>query len=109
MPDCVFCKIVAGEIPADKTYEDDTTMAFLDVHPKGPGHTLLIPKAHYRWFEEMPDDLYAHVFKVAKELAIKMKQEGADHVQMAIVGKDVPHVHVHLIPRMTGQRAAGDL
>ncbi len=108
MNDCIFCKIVSGEIPSTKTYEDDTVVAFLDIHPKGPGHAVLIPKAHYRWFEEMPDELSDHVFRVAKQIAKKMKVEtGADHVQLGIVGKDVPHVHLHLIPRQLGERAAG--
>ena len=109
MDTCIFCKIGRGEIPANKIYEDDKAVAFLDIHPKGPGHALVIPKEHYRWFEEMPDELYTHVFKVVKELALKMKADGADHVQVGIVGKDVPHVHVHLIPRTPGQRAAGEL
>jgi histidine triad (HIT) family protein len=108
MPDCIFCKIVKGELPATKTFEDEMVIAFLDIHPKGPGHTMLIPKVHYRWFEEMPDDLSDHLFRVAKQIAKNMKKEtGADHVQLGIVGKDVPHVHIHLIPRQVGERAAG--
>jgi len=109
MKDCVFCKIVAGEIPSDTVYEDDMTLAFLDIHPKGPGHTLVIPKQHYRWFEEMDDTAYESVFRAAKKIAIDMKAKGADHVQLGIVGKDVPHVHVHLIPRAAGQQAASNL
>lgn len=109
MEDCIFCKIVAGQIPGSKVYEDDEVLAFLDIHPKGPGHTLLIPKAHYRWFEQMPDELYDKVFRAAKKLSLDMKERGADHVQLSIVGKDVPHAHVHLIPREAGQRAASDL
>lgn len=108
MTDCIFCKIVSGEIPAQKTYEDEKVLAFLDIHPKGPGHTLLISKEHYRWFEEMPDELSNHIFRVAKTIAKEMKAStGADHVQLGIVGKDVPHVHIHLIPRQVGERAAG--
>lgn len=108
MEDCIFCKIVRGEIPATKTYEDDLSVAFLDIHPKGPGHTMLIPKTHYRWFEEMPDDLSDHLFRVAKKIAKDMKRDAnIEHVQLGIVGKDVPHVHIHLIPRQAGERAAG--
>jgi histidine triad (HIT) family protein len=109
MDDCIFCKIVRGEVPSSKVYEDEMTLAFLDIHPKGPGHTILIPKEHYRWFEEMHDDLYDHVFRAAKKLSVEMKQKGADHVQLGIVGKDVPHVHIHLIPRAEGQQAASNL
>lgn len=108
MENCIFCKIASGEIPAQKTYEDEVSVAFLDIHPKAPGHTLLIPKVHYRWFEEMPDDLSDHLFRVAKKIAKEMKEKtGADHVQLGIVGKDVPHVHIHLIPRQLGERAVG--
>ena len=100
MDDCIFCKIVAGEIPAHKTFENSEFIAFPDIHPKAPGHTLLIPKVHYQWFDELPDELYAKLFENAKMLARELKQKnGADYVHLSIVGKDVPHVHVHLIPR----------
>lgn len=100
MNDCIFCKIVRGEIPADKTYEDDRFVAFLDIHPVSPGHTLLIPKEHHQWFYELPDDLYGELFALAKRLSSKLKeQQGADYIKLGIVGVDVPHVHIHLIPR----------
>lgn len=100
MDDCIFCKIVRGEIPAQKTFEDDEFIAFPDIHPKAPGHTLLIPKAHYQWFTDLPDELYTKLFDNAKLLARELKrQNGADYVHLSIVGKDVPHVHVHLIPQ----------
>ncbi len=100
MTDCIFCKIAKGEIPSTKVYEDDTSFAFLDIHPKVPGHTLLIPKAHYTWFEELPDDLSDKLFRVAKQLAKDMKKDPKiGYVQVSIVGKDVPHTHVHLLPR----------
>lgn len=100
MENCIFCKIVAGEIPAQKTYEDASSIAFLDIHPKGPKHTLLIPKTHYQWFEEMPDEVSDPLFRAAKKISQDLKKEmGADYVKLSIVGTDVPHVHVHLIPR----------
>lgn len=100
MENCIFCKIVAGEIPADKVYEDEKVVAFLDIHPKAPGHTLLIPKAHYQWFEELPDEESDHLFRIAKRIAHDLKQkDGTDYVHLSIVGKDVPHAHIHLIPR----------
>ncbi len=99
MENCIFCKIVAGEIPAQKTFEDDEFIAFLDIHPNAPGHTLLIPKAHHQWFQDLPDDLSDNLFRRAKMLAQKLKSEySADYIHLSIVGKDVPHVHVHLIP-----------
>lgn len=100
MENCIFCKIARSEIPSQKVYEDEQSLAFLDIHPKAPGHTLLIPKAHYQWFDELPDDLSDHLFRVAKQLAKKQKESSdTDYVHLSIVGKDVPHVHIHLIPR----------
>lgn len=75
-------------------------IAFLDIHPKGPQHTLLIPKEHYSWFYDMPDELSDHLFRTAKKLALNLKKETAtDYVKLSLDGKDVPHVHVHLIPQ----------
>ncbi len=101
MENCIFCKIVAGELPSTKVYEDDTVVAFLNINPRGPEHTLVIPKAHYRWFYDMPDELLSQLMLVTKKIATELKEKtGSDFVQLSIVGKDVPHVHVHLVPRM---------
>lgn len=97
---CIFCKIVKGEIPSTTTYEDEDFIAFLDIHPKGPGHTLLVPKTHYTWFLDLPDDLSDKFFRTARTIANELKKEtGADYVHLAILGKDVPHAHIHLIPK----------
>ena len=99
MENCIFCKIASGEITADKVYEDDKVVAFLDIHPKAPGHTLLIPKEHYQWFYELPDDLSDHLFRIAKKIARDLKEKHqANLVRLSIVGDEVPHTHVHLIP-----------
>lgn len=99
MDNCIFCKIARKEIPTQAVYEDEEVIAFPDINPKAPGHTLLIPKAHHQWFWELPDDISDHLFRVAKKLAAKLKDDhGADLVRLSIVGTDVPHVHVHLIP-----------
>lgn len=111
MENCIFCKIVSGEIPPGqgKVFEDATTLAFLDIHPKAPGHTLLIPKEHYPWFEELPDDLSDHLFRIAKQLAKQQKQEAdIEYVHLSIVGRDVPHVHIHLMPRRKGDILPAD-
>ena len=101
MENCIFCKIIAGEIPAKKTFEDENAIAVLDIHPKAKGHTLLIPKEHHEWFQDMPDSVSDVLFRTAKKLARQLKSEyGADYIHLSIVGRDVPHVHVHLIPRM---------
>jgi len=101
MENCIFCKISRGEIPAEKNYEDEHFVGFLDIHPRAKGHTLLIPKEHYQWVFDLPEELYADLFKTAKKLVPELKKTyGADYVQLGIVGKDVPHAHVHLIPRL---------
>lgn len=100
MENCIFCKIAKGEIPAQKTFEDESFVAFLDVHPKTTGHTLLIPKKHYQWFIDLPDTLYDDLFRTTKTLAKNLKREyAADYIKVSIVGTDVPHTHVHLIPQ----------
>lgn len=110
MPDCIFCKIANKEISTEKVvYEDEKTIAFLDVHPQAPGHTLLIPKVHYQWFDELPDEVSDSLFRAAKHIAREMKKDPKiGHVQLSIVGKDVPHVHIHLIPRI-GMEGAVEL
>lgn len=101
MENCIFCKIVAGDIPSHKVYEDDKVLAFLDIHPTHLGHTLIVPKAHYIWIQDTPDDVLTYSFLKAKNLMVKMKEKlGVDYVQVSIVGKDVPHFHIHLMPRM---------
>jgi histidine triad (HIT) family protein len=100
MDDCVFCKIVRSELPADLTFENEYVVAFPDIHPLAPGHTLLIPREHRTWFYEVPEDIANELFKAAQELAIKLKSEySADYIELKIIGIDVPHTHIHLIPR----------
>jgi histidine triad (HIT) family protein len=105
MENCIFCKIVKGEIPATKVYEDDNTIAFLDVNPKAPGHTLLVPKAHYQWFQEIPNEVSDPLFRAMKVVAKQIKEKNnADFVRVGIVGTDVPHVHIHLIPQHLAEK-----
>ncbi len=105
MENCIFCKIVKGEISAQKTFENDEFIAFLDIHPKAPGHTLLVPKAHHQWFLDLPEGLYQKMFATVRDLSLTLKEErGADYIQVGIVGKDVPHTHVHLIPRKMSEK-----
>lgn len=99
MDNCIFCKIVKGEIPSNKVYEDDEFLAFLDIHPKSPGHTLLIPKAHYPWFIDLPEELSSKLFRNAQNISKELKEKyQADYIRLGIVGTDVPHTHIHLIP-----------
>lgn len=100
---CVFCKIASKEIASNVVYEDETTIAFLDIHPKAAGHTLLIPKEHHKWFIDMPDALSDELFRSAKKVANQLKEEyKGDFVRLGIVGTDIPHVHIHLIPQKLG-------
>lgn len=100
MDDCIFCKIADGDIPATKVYEDEHIVAFLDIHPVHPGHTLVIPKDHYQWMTDAPQDVLHMVYDRSQELMRGIQKAlGADFVTLSVVGVDVPHFHVHLIPR----------
>jgi histidine triad (HIT) family protein len=105
MAECVFCKIVAGEIPCTKVFEDGLCIAFLDIGPISPGHTLLIPKAHYETIHQMPADEAAHLARHIPLLAAAVQKavraEGINVLQNngLCSGQEVFHVHVHLIPR----------
>lgn len=99
MEDSVFTKIIKGEIPAHKVYEDERTLAFLDIHPVQPGHTLVIPKAQIEFIWDLPDDLYQAVMMTSKKVALQLREVmQVQYVHARIVGVDVPHAHVQLIP-----------
>lgn len=101
MEDTVFEKIIRGELPAYKICENTFSLAFLDIYPKEKGHVLLVPKTHYVWMQDVPDELIEKLFVQAKTLMRSMKQALlCDFVEVSVVGKDVPHFHIHLIPRM---------
>lgn len=100
MENCIFCKIIKGEIPSAKVYEDKKILAFLDINPVNFGHTLVIPKEHYQMLIDTPDDLVAYIFVKVKHLMDNIKKAmKADFVVVSIVGIDVPHFHIHLVPR----------
>jgi len=97
---CIFCKIVKKEIQADGVYEDENFLSFLDIQPVSDGHILVIPKKHVIWMQEADDCTIAEIFKLSKKLMRAIKNGlGCDYVQVSVVGKDVPHFHIHLIPR----------
>jgi histidine triad (HIT) family protein len=99
MADCIFCKIVAHELPAHVVFEDDQVLAFLDIHPVRTGHTLIIPKMHFSYFEEMPAALMAHIATLAQRFArLMMTLYQPMRVGMIISGTDVPHMHAHVAP-----------
>ncbi len=102
MDESIFTKIIKGEIPCHKIYEDADVLAFLDIHPVQPGHTLVIPKQQIEFVWDVDDELYAKVMLVSKMVATRLKQVlNTKYVGSQVVGVDVPHAHVHLIPFST--------
>jgi histidine triad (HIT) family protein len=112
-PDCVFCRIGADEAPSDRVFEDEHTMAFLDIHPAGEGHTLVIPKRHSAtvWDADAEDwqALWRAVRRVAAALRSAFDPDGLSVRQANghLGGQEVMHLHVHLIPRYAPGRAPG--
>jgi histidine triad (HIT) family protein len=104
--DCVFCKIASGEIPADKVYEDDKFLAFMDIRPVNPGHVLVIPKDHHRWVWDVPNagEYFEVTRKVVKALQKAMNTE---FIVSCIIGIDVYHAHIQLIPRFENDGHGG--
>ncbi len=95
----IFIKIVNGEIPCFKITEDENFLAFLDVNPNAKGHTLCIPKKEIDKIFEIEDDLYVGLMQFSKKVAIALeKAVSCKRVGMAVIGLEVPHAHVHLIP-----------
>ena len=110
MNDCIFCKIVKGEIPSYKVYEDENFLAFLDIRPLNPGHTLVIPKEHFRWVWDIEN--IGKYYKVVKKVANAIKKaHETDYVISLVFGEEVDHAHVWLIPRFEndGHGSAVDL
>ncbi|QZK91444.1 HIT family protein [Flavobacterium sp. CHNK8] len=95
----IFTKIINGEIPCYKIAEDENFIAFLDVNPNAKGHTLCIPKQEIDKIFEIDDDLYMGLMQFSKKIAIALEQAvPCKRVGMAVIGLEVPHAHVHLIP-----------
>lgn len=113
MEECIFCKIAMGEISSQKVYEDENFLAFLDINPRNPGHTLVIPKKHYETILEIPDSEAGELFKVVKRIAIAVKKAmQADGISIGqsnerAAGQVIPHVHFHVIPRFLSESPPG--
>ncbi len=105
MEDCLFCKIIKGEIPSSNIYKDDDVVAFLDIFPYSKGHTVVVPVKHYKNFLEFPDKEMSKYFSVLKDLSIRIKEnlkaDGINVVQnnFAAAGQLIDHLHFHIIPR----------
>ncbi|MGB9622841.1 MAG: HIT family protein [Candidatus Bathyarchaeia archaeon] len=108
--DCIFCRIIRGEVPAYKVYEDEKVLAFLDIHPSALGHTLIIPKTHEAQIERLSEEDARQLFTVLHKLIDKIQRvAGAGSSTIGInngpdSGQEVPHVHIHVIPRPKGVR-----
>ena len=99
MQESLFTQIIKGEIPAHKIYEDDDVLAFLDIHPIVPGHTLVIPKKQVEFIWDLPDEDYQKLTAAVRKVALHLRETlDVAYVGEKVVGTDVPHAHVHLIP-----------
>ena len=99
MEESIFMKIINGEVPCHKVYEDEHTFAFLDIHPVTEGHTLVVPKKQVLFVWDMSDEAYAALMRTCKLVAVRLREIlPVSYVGSQIVGVDVPHAHVHLIP-----------
>ncbi len=97
MEDSIFTKIIKGEIPCHKIYEDDKTLAFLDIHPKTPGHTLVVPKEQTEFVWDLNDETYQALMATVKKVAVRIREVmGVPYVGELVFGIDVPHAHVHV-------------
>lgn len=104
---CIFCKIIKGELPSHKIHEDENTLAFLDISPVNIGHTLVIPKAHYKNIFETPEEIMVDLMKTVHKLSKAIKTAlNADGINVTMnndpaAGQVVFHSHIHIIPRIT--------
>jgi histidine triad (HIT) family protein len=102
MVDSLFTKIIKGEIPCHKIYEDDRTFAFLDIHPKQPGHTLVVPKQQVEFLWDLENEDYQAVMATVKRVALRLRIVlDRPYIGELVVGIDVPHAHVHVYPFST--------
>lgn len=112
MEGCIFCKMAKGEIPSHKIYEDEDFMSFLDIRPLSPGHTLVIPKKHYRWVWDLPAGRQGcpnigRYFEITQKIARAIQKSfGTEEVFSKIIGEEVPHAHIWIFPNP--QKAIGD-
>ncbi len=103
-PDCLFCSIIAGEQPAEIVFEDEISIAFLDVRPVFHGHSLLVPRAHYETLADLPAELiepyFADVQLLSRAIPAAMEAQGSFVAINNVVSQSVPHLHTHIVPRV---------
>jgi len=111
--DCLFCRIIEGKVPSEKVYEDTAVFAFLDVFPASEGHTLVAPKKHFSKFTDMDAESVASLFEATRKITAAIEEAfSAEGSNIGIndgkvAGQEVPHVHVHVIPRRKGDGGRG--
>lgn len=102
MKDCIFCKIVDGDIPCMKVYEDDVCLAYLDINPDSDGHTLIIPKTHYKDIYDIPSNTLTHIYETAKDIMKLLEEKlgcsGFTLLQNNGNIQEVKHYHLHIKP-----------
>ncbi|MEO5950714.1 MAG: HIT family protein [Candidatus Saccharimonadales bacterium] len=109
MEDSIFTKIIKGEIPCHKVYEDDRVIAFLTINPVAEGHTLVIPKKQINQLWDLESEDYVYLLDVTKKIALHLRQVmKVDRVGVVVKGFEVPHVHIHLIPVNEGSNVIFD-
>jgi histidine triad (HIT) family protein len=95
----IFTRIINGEIPSHKIYEDEAVIAFLDIHPVTPGHTLVVPKQQVEFVWDLDEETYTKLTLATKKIALRIREIlGVPYVGEQIIGVDVPHAHIHLVP-----------
>ena len=110
MSPCLICSIVEGRVPAHRVYEDDYCLAFLDIRPAAPGHTMIVPKAHVSRVEDLSPEQAQALFSALHRLLAPIRDAvGADATTIGVnngpgSGQEVPHVHIHILPRRRGDR-----
>ena len=108
---CVFCRIIAGDLPAAIVYQGPQGVAFLDQRPLFPGHVLLVPRTHYETLPDLPQETVAHLFTAAQRIAAAVQQamqaQGTFVAMNNTVSQSVPHLHIHIVPRTKGDGLKG--
>jgi len=111
MENCIFCKIIEGQIPSVKVYENEKVLAFMDIHPVNFGHTLVVPRHHAALITDLPDDFACEVFLTAKRISAALRRSGIPCTDVnfhladgPVAGQEVPHLHLHIIPRVAGDK-----
>lgn len=109
MKDCIFCKIINGDIPCMKVYEDDVCLAYLDINPDSDGHTLIIPKKHYKDIYDIPNDTLSHIYDISKKIMDMLKEklgcDGFTLLQNNGSIQEVKHYHLHIKPHYKDRKS----